>query len=74
MDDATSRVQHGRLPNGDPVHLWASYGHGASCAGCGCAISRNELEYEIEWSQPSRIVRMHARCYEIRQTERPARH
>jgi hypothetical protein len=66
------RVQHGRLPHAEPVHLFATYGHGSYCAGCGCAIERNELEYELEWLEPSRTARMHARCYEIWHAERPA--
>lgn len=66
------RVEHGRLPRTDPVHLFASYGRGEYCAGCGCAIDRNELEYELEWSQPARTVSMHPQCYKIWHTQRPA--
>jgi len=65
------RVQHGRLPHADPVHLLANYAHGSYCAGCGCSIERNELEYELEWLEPARTARMHARCYEIWHAERP---
>jgi hypothetical protein len=70
MDSATVRARNanptgGRLPRTEPVHVLASYGHGAHCAGCGCAIERMELEYEIEWDEPPRTVRMHGRCYEL---------
>jgi hypothetical protein len=67
------RVQHGRLPHAEPVHLFVTYGHGSYCAGCGCAIERSELEYELEWLDPARTARMHSRCYEIWHAERPAR-
>lgn len=73
MDSATVRARNaspigGRLPSTEPVHVLASYGHGALCAGCGCAIERMELEYEIEWEEPARTLRMHGRCYELLQT------
>jgi hypothetical protein len=73
MDSATVRARNahpmgGRLPRTEPVHVLASYGHGALCAGCGCAIERMELEYEIEWDEPARTLRMHGRCYELLNT------
>jgi hypothetical protein len=78
MDDASIRalvgwrVQHGRLPRSEPLHLWAGHGHGAHCAGCGAVIEPAEVEYELEWAEPARMVRMHTRCYEIWHAERPA--
>lgn len=54
------------MPRTEPVHVIASYGHGALCAGCGCPIDRMELEYEIEWDEPApRTLRMHGQCYEV---------
>jgi hypothetical protein len=69
MDDLSSRVRPAPRAHADPVHVSASYGHGAHCAECGRIIGRYELEYEVEW-QPARIVRMHARCYETRHLKR----
>jgi hypothetical protein len=60
------------LPHSEPLHFLAGHGRGLCCVECGSVITRNDLEYEIEWSEPARIVRMHARCYEIRHAERPA--
>src|SRR5688572_5414519 len=65
------RVRHGRLPHAEPLHLWAGHGHGAFCAACGSVIDQSDVEYELEWSNPSRTVRMHGRCYEIWHGERP---
>lgn len=77
MDDAGIRalvgwrVQHGRLPHGEPLHLWTGHGHGAFCAGCGSVIDPTDLEFELEFADPPRTMRMHARCYEIWHAERP---
>jgi hypothetical protein len=77
MDDASIRalvgwrVKHGRLPSSEPLHFWAAHGHGAFCAGCGSVIEPSEIEYELEWSNPSRTVHMHSRCYEIWHEQRP---
>lgn len=58
------------LPTSEPVHFFAGHGHGLCCAACGSVISRNDLEYEIEYATPLRTVRMHARCYELFEAER----
>jgi hypothetical protein len=78
MDQATVRARSARTqgsewPRTEPVHVLASYGHGAICAGCGCAIDRMELEYDLEWEEPARRLRMHARCYEVLQSGRDAK-
>jgi hypothetical protein len=65
------RLRLGRLPSTEPVHLWAGEGHGEFCAGCGSIIDPTDVEYEMEWSDPLRTVRMHSRCYEIWRAERP---
>jgi hypothetical protein len=59
------------LPHSEPLHFLAGHGRGLCCVECGSVITRNDLEYEIEWSAPARIVRMHARCYEMRHAAMP---
>lgn len=72
MEQRTSTRATLTLPHSDPVHFLAGHGHGARCAECGMVIGRNDLEYEIEWAVPApRILRMHARCYEIWHAEQP---
>jgi hypothetical protein len=72
MDERNNRATVS-LPHSDPVHFLAGHGHGAWCMECGGPITRNDLEYQIEWAEPHRTVRMHARCYEIWHADRPAR-
>jgi hypothetical protein len=69
MDERNTRATVS-LPPSDPVHFFAGHGHGAFCNECGGAITRNDLEYQIEWAEPVRTLRMHARCYEIWHAER----
>jgi hypothetical protein len=60
------------LPRSEPVHFLAGHGQGSYCAECGSVITRQDLQYEIEWAEPVRTLRMHARCYEMWHTDRQA--
>lgn len=76
--DAWSRLElirwklvHGELPRDGAARIWAGYGRGEDCTACGLPISREDVEYELEFPQSSpRVVRLHRGCCEVWNTER----
>jgi hypothetical protein len=57
-----------RLPNEPPPNAWAGASTGGSCAVCGRAIERHEMEYEVDFSPsaegaPQASYYFHVRCF-----------
>ena len=79
-DEATLRgrareaIEAGRLPQRRPDRIWGGPGGGADCAICGARVTRDEVDFEIEFFRDGRdhgIDRhhVHIRCLAAWETE-----
>jgi hypothetical protein len=44
-------AEAGTLPDRRPDNMWAGRSAGTECAICGAAVSRDEMEYELEYAR-----------------------
>ena len=49
-----------------PAKTWAGHGSGATCSVCGNAVTREEIEYEVELPPGAlaKSLRFHFACYQ----------
>jgi hypothetical protein len=57
----SERLADGRLPRSKSTQMWAGFGKGQSCDGCGEAILPNEVEHEHDLTD-GKTTRFHAAC------------
>jgi hypothetical protein len=78
-DKVLAAVHDGTLPDCSPQRTWGGQGSGASCAICGELISRDEVEFELEFARGSGgsgpgsgpdNYRVHFGCFSLWETER----
>jgi hypothetical protein len=55
------RLKDGRLPREKSAQLWAGFGKGRACDGCGETIAASDVEHEHDLVSGA-IVRFHAAC------------
>lgn len=55
------RLRDGRLPTAKSLTLWAGFGNGRPCEGCGAAILGTEVEHEHDLVGGG-TLRLHAVC------------
>jgi hypothetical protein len=72
-------VRTGRLPNRRPDRMWGGPGVGASCTICGDAVTKTQLEFEIQFAidgaEPGlEKFHTHVRCFSAWVFERSAEH
>jgi hypothetical protein len=78
--DCTSLIQsklaREELPSETAERMWAGYGKGHLCDGCGQPVSETDIEYELEFSLSAtqRIVRLHRVCCVVWNIERVAQY
>ena len=74
--DARQRIlanlDAGRLPPNAPQKMWAGYGKGHACDGCGEIISPTQVEWEATYAD-SRAYRVHLACAAVWEAERNRR-
>ena len=56
-----SKLDSGDLPRNAPKKMFASYGHGHPCSGCGEVIYAAQVEYEMDYGDGV-TCRMHLGC------------
>ena len=74
-EQARAAVQHGRLPARSPDRTWGGPGVGANCAVCEQSVTKDEMEFEIEFSRGADFpgldtFHVHIRCFAAWEFER----
>jgi len=69
-EKALEAIQAGKLPNRFPERTWGGPGVGADCAICHVPVTRDELEFEIEFARDGNdetpaTHHVHIRCFAI---------
>ena len=55
------RIADGRLPTVKTVKMWAGFGNGKTCDGCGDAVMFRDVEHEHD-VEVGPTLRFHAAC------------
>jgi hypothetical protein len=68
-------LENGQLPRHDPDRTWGGPGVGAPCAVCGYPITREEIEYEVQFAHDGATPglarhHLHLRCFAVWELER----
>jgi hypothetical protein len=76
-EKAREAIQARRLPNRAPERMWGGPGVGASCVICDKPVTRDEVEFELEFAPDGgdpdpRNYHVHVRCFAAWEFERPA--
>ncbi len=66
-EQARQLIRQGSLPSAAPRQVWGGPGAGLSCALCGDAIPKSELEYEID--SKTGVLHFHFMCHAAWQLE-----
>ena len=70
------KLERNELPAEVAERIWAGYGTGETCSGCGLPIEKEEVEYELTFAKPGvappEPVRLHRACCELWNVERVA--
>lgn len=68
-DRARALVRSGALPRVQQERTWAGRGLGSECALCGERITREDVEYELEFvldgGEKPHVYRFHASCLPV---------
>ena len=64
------KLAEGRLPRESPTRLWVGNGNGNVCDACGQPIAPADLEYEPDFVDRRRTVRLHQACLDLWHQER----
>jgi len=72
---ARAVVENGRLPGRSPDRTWGGPGVGADCAVCERPVTKQELEFEIEFARDGDFpgldgFHVHIRCFAAWEFER----
>ena len=68
-------LRAGKLPRQKPDHTWGGPGVGAPCAVCEKPVTRDELEYEVQFAHDGASpgldkYPLHLRCFAVWELER----
>ena len=68
-------LRAGKLPRQKPDHTWGGPGVGAPCAVCEKPVTRDELEYEVQFAHDGASpgldkYHLHLRCFAVWELER----
>ena len=67
-----ANLDAGRLPPDAPQQMYAGYGDGHACDGCGEIIGSTQVEWEATYAD-SRAYRVHLACAALWEAERSRR-
>jgi hypothetical protein len=56
------KLDDGALPTKPPNKMYAGHGSGATCDACGEAIQPAQVEYELNYPDEHRTLRLHLHC------------
>jgi hypothetical protein len=75
-EKAREAIRTGKLPIRPPDRTWGGPGVGAPCTICGLPVTKDQLEFEIEFTRRDTIDRgldkfhVHVRCFAAWEFER----
>jgi len=73
-ENVRQRIQSGALPRAKPNRTWGGPGAGLTCAVCDQRITRNQIEYEVQFVQEGttvlQVVHLHLACFAAWELER----
>ena len=74
-EQARTAIQTGRLPSRAPDRTWGGPGVGAECSVCGRPVTKDELEFQIEFAHDGARPELdrhhvHIRCFAAWEFER----
>ena len=74
-EKAREAVQNGKLPARRPDRTWGGPGVGAPCAICGLPVTKDEMEFEIQFAHDGTApgldkFHVHIRCFAASECER----
>jgi len=74
-EKAREAVQNGKLPARRPDRTWGGPGVGAPCAICGLPVTKDEMEFEIQFAHDGTEpgldkFHVHIRCFAASECER----
>lgn len=74
-EQAREAVQNGKLPSRAPDRTWGGPGEGVECSVCGRPVTKNELEFEIQFAHDGSNpgldkYHVHIRCFAAWEFER----
>jgi hypothetical protein len=74
-EQARAAIQSGKLPSRAPTRTWGGPGVGAACTVCDLPVTKNELEFEIQFARDGDNpgldkFHVHIRCFAAWEFER----
>ena len=73
-ENARQRIQSGAMPRAKPNRTWGGPGAGLTCGLCDQPITRDQIEYEVQFVQEGmsvpQIVHLHLACFAAWELER----
>jgi hypothetical protein len=74
-EQAREAIQNGKLPSRAPDRTWGGPGVGAECSVCGKSVTKQELEFEIQFAHDGTMpgldrYHVHIRCFAAWEFER----
>jgi len=72
-EKARSAIKNGKVPSKRPDRTWGGPGVGAPCVVCDLPVTKDELEFEIQFSRDDDhpgLDKYHVRCFAAWEFER----
>jgi hypothetical protein len=74
-EKARAAIRTRKLPARRPDRTWGGAGIGGPCSVCELSVTRDELEFEIQFAHDGAVagldkVRLHVRCFAVWELER----
>jgi hypothetical protein len=74
-EKACAAIRTRKLPARRPDRTWGGAGIGGPCSVCELSVTRDELEFEIQFAHDGAVagldkVRLHVRCFAVWELER----
>ena len=71
-EQARTAIRDGKLPSRPADRTWGGPGVGASCSVCGAPITKDQMEFEIQFARDGGLDKFHVhiRCFAAWELER----